>query len=118
MCIRDRIRAHDLCVISDEIYEELIYDGYEHVSIASLPGMQERTMVINGMSKAYAMTGWRIGYAAGPLEWIKVMGNVQSHATSNPNSIAQAAAVAALEGPRDDLDCMRATFEMCIRDRG
>ncbi len=60
------IRAHDLCVISDEIYEELIYDGYEHVSIASLPGMQERTMVINGMSKAYAMTGWRIGYAAGP----------------------------------------------------
>ena len=105
------IRAHDLCVISDEIYEELIYDGYEHVSIASLPGMQERTMVINGMSKAYAMTGWRIGYAAGPLEWIKVMGNVQSHATSNPNSIAQAAAVAALEGPRDDLDCMRATFD-------
>ncbi len=105
------IRAHDLCVISDEIYEELIYDGYEHVSIASLPGMQERTMVINGMSKAYAMTGWRIGYAAGPLEWIKVMGNVQSHATSNPNSIAQAAAVAALEGRRDDLDSMRATFD-------
>jgi aspartate aminotransferase len=88
---------HDLVVISDEIYEKVLYDGATHVSIASLgPDIAARTVVINGVSKAYAMTGWRIGYAAGPKELITAMGNIQSQSTSNPCSISQKAAVAAL----------------------
>ncbi len=88
---------HDLIVISDEIYEKVLYDGASHVSIASLgPEIAARTVIINGVSKAYAMTGWRIGYAAGPKELITAMANIQSQSTSNPCSIAQKAAVAAL----------------------
>ena len=88
---------HDLLVISDEIYEKVLYDGAIHVSIASLgQEIAARTVIINGVSKAYAMTGWRIGYAAGPKELITAMGNIQSQSTSNPCSIAQKAAVAAL----------------------
>lgn len=88
---------HDLLVISDEIYEKILYDGAAHVSIASLgPEIAARTVIINGVSKAYAMTGWRIGYAAGPQELITAMANIQSQSTSNPCSIAQKAAVAAL----------------------
>jgi aspartate aminotransferase len=88
---------HDLIVISDEIYEKVLYDGASHVSIASLgPEITARTVIINGVSKAYAMTGWRIGYAAGPKELITAMANIQSQSTSNPCSIAQKAAVAAL----------------------
>ena len=88
---------HDLIVISDEIYEKVLYDGATHLSIASLgPEIAARTVIINGVSKAYAMTGWRIGYAAGPKELITAMGNIQSQSTSNPCSISQKAAVAAL----------------------
>ena len=88
---------HDLVVISDEIYEKVLYDGASHVSIASLgPEIAARTVVINGVSKAYAMTGWRVGYAAGPKDLITAMGNIQSQSTSNPCSISQKAAVAAL----------------------
>jgi aspartate aminotransferase len=88
---------HDLLVISDEIYEKVLYDGTRHVSIAALgPEIAARTVVINGVSKAYAMTGWRIGYAAGPKALITAMGNIQSQSTSNPCSISQKAAVAAL----------------------
>ena len=88
---------HDLLVISDEIYEKILYDGTVHISIASLgPEIAARTVIINGVSKAYAMTGWRIGYAAGPKELITAMANIQSQSTSNPCSIAQKAAVAAL----------------------
>lgn len=88
---------HDLVIISDEIYEKLIYDGEQHVSIAALgPEIANRTIVVNGVSKAYAMTGWRIGYAAGPREVIAAMSNIQSQSTSNPTSISQKAAVAAL----------------------
>src|SRR2546422_9849248 len=84
-------------IISDEIYEKLLYDGLTHVSIASLgPEVQARTVVVNGVSKAYAMTGWRIGYAAGPKDLITAMTTVQSQSTSNPTSIAQKAAVVAL----------------------
>ncbi|MDL2206510.1 pyridoxal phosphate-dependent aminotransferase [Eubacteriales bacterium OttesenSCG-928-N13] len=87
-----------LFVISDEIYEKLIYDGLTHVSIASLNDkIKQQTIVINGHSKAYAMTGWRIGYAAGPANVIKAMSAFQSHSTSNANSIAQYAAEAALK---------------------
>lgn len=86
---------NDLFVISDEIYGELIYDDAEHVSVASFDNMLERTLIVNGASKSFAMTGWRIGFAAGPKELIKAMENLQSHTTSNPNSIAQRASVEA-----------------------
>jgi aspartate aminotransferase len=88
---------HDLIIISDEIYEKVLYDGIQHVSIAALsPEVAARTVVINGVSKAYAMTGWRIGYAAGPKALLTAMANIQSQSTSNPCSISQKAAVAAL----------------------
>ena len=90
---------HDLAIISDEIYEKIIYDGVRHISIASLgPEVAARTVIVNGVSKAYAMTGWRIGYAAGPKDVITAMANIQSQSTSNPASISQKAAVAALNG--------------------
>lgn len=88
---------HDLAVISDEIYDKIVYDGVRHCSIATLgEDIAARTVIINGVSKAYAMTGWRIGYAAGPKELITAMANIQSQSTSNPCSISQKAAVAAL----------------------
>jgi Aspartate/tyrosine/aromatic aminotransferase len=102
----------DILIISDEIYEKLIYDGAKHVSIASINDeIKKRTIVINGMSKAYAMTGWRIGYAAGEANIIKMMSNIQSHATSNPNSIAQYASVEALNGSQEEIEKMKAEFE-------
>lgn len=105
------IEEFGLVVISDEIYEKLIYDDYRHISIASLsPALKELTVIINGMSKAYAMTGWRIGYAAAPAEVAKAMVDLQSHSTSNPTSIAQAASVAALTGTQEPLKEMVAEF--------
>lgn len=102
----------NIFVISDEIYEKLIYDGATHISIASLGGeIKKRTIVVNGLSKSYAMTGWRIGYAVGPKDVVKAMTNIQSQSTSNPNSIAQKAAVAALTGPQDFVSVMRAEFD-------
>lgn len=95
--IGEFVLKHDLFLVSDEIYEKLIYDGERHVSPASLsPEIRERTIVVNGVSKAFAMTGWRIGYAAGPRPVIRAMGDLQSQSTSNPTSIAQVAALAAL----------------------
>lgn len=89
---------HDILLISDEIYEKVIYDGVKHVSIATLgPDVAAQTVVINGVSKAYAMTGWRIGFAAGPKDLLTAMANIQSQSTSNPCSISQKAAVAALK---------------------
>ena len=103
---------YDLFVISDEIYEKLIYDDVKHISIASLSEeMKNRTIVVNGVSKAYAMTGWRIGYAAAPENVSKIMSNVQSHCTSNPNSIAQYASVEALRGPQNTVELMKREFE-------
>ena len=100
----------DIFVLSDEIYSELSYKE-DHVSIACIPGMKERTVLINGFSKAYAMTGWRIGYTGSSKEIAKMMGSVQSHQTSNPNSIAQKAAVEALTGPQDSVVKMHAEFD-------
>lgn len=95
--IADVVVKHDIYVISDEIYEKLVYDGAKHVSIASLgEEIKKRTIVINGVSKAYAMTGWRIGYLACDEEIASVINNVQSHTTSNANSVAQYASIAAL----------------------
>jgi len=102
----------DLLLISDEAYETLTYDGHAHVSVASLDEeVKRRTIVVNTVSKAYAMTGWRIGYAAGPAEIIKAMGDIQGQTTSNPTSIAQKAAIAALLGPQDDVRAMLAEFD-------
>jgi aspartate aminotransferase len=104
--------AHDFYVISDEIYEKLVYDNALHISIASLSEeIRKRTIVVNGLSKSHAMTGWRLGYAAGPADVIKAMTNVQSQSTSNPTSITQKAAVEALRGPQDFISVMRAEFD-------
>ncbi len=103
---------HNLYVISDEIYEKLTYDGFTHISIASLSNeIKARTLVVNGLSKAYAMTGWRIGYTAGPKDIIRAMTNIQSQSTSNPASIAQKAAVEALTGPQDFIKTMLSEFD-------
>lgn len=102
---------NEIIVVSDEIYEKIVYDGNEHISIASLnEEIKGLTVVINGVSKAYAMTGWRIGYAAGPKEIIKIMSNIQSHATSNPNSIAQYASNAGLRGDHSFMEERRNKF--------
>lgn len=102
---------HNLFVIADEIYEKLVYDGSVHHSIAALvPELKDQTVLINGMSKAYAMTGWRIGYTASHADLAKAMSSMQSHATSNPNSIAQRASVAALNGPEEPITAMVAEF--------
>jgi aspartate aminotransferase len=99
-------------VLTDDIYEHLVYDGFDFATIAEVePGLLDRTLTMNGVSKAYAMTGWRIGYAAGPKELIKAMGTIQSQSTSNPSSISQAAAVEALNGPQDLLPSWRASFK-------
>ena len=102
---------HDFWVISDEIYDRLTY-GDKPLSIASLgPEIYDRTFTVNGCSKSYSMTGWRIGYAAGPVEIVKAMGRLQDQSTSNPTSIAQKAAVAALTGPQDVVEEMRKAFQ-------
>ncbi|MFD2045840.1 pyridoxal phosphate-dependent aminotransferase [Ornithinibacillus salinisoli] len=102
---------YGLLIISDEIYEKLIYTDDQHVSIAQLsPELKEQTVVINGLSKSHAMTGWRIGYAAGPEKIIKAMTNLASHSTSNPTSIAQYAAIAAYEEDVDSTIEMRKVF--------
>ena len=99
-------------VISDEIYEKLIYDGNEHVSIASLgEDIKAQTILVNGVSKSYAMTGWRIGYIAAPQHLVKAMTSFQSHATSNPNSIAQYAAAEALMNGKTYMREMTAEFD-------
>ncbi len=101
----------DLLIIADEIYEKLVYDGLQFVSVAALsPALKARTVVVNGMSKAYSMTGWRIGYAAGPADIIGAMGRLQSHTTSNATTVAQMAAIEALEGPQDEISRMREEF--------
>ena len=110
--IAEFAKKHDLLIISDEIYEKLIYDGEKHISIASLSeDAFERTVVINGVSKTYAMTGWRLGYMAASKEITKLMTSIQSHMTSNVNTIAQYAAIEALNGPIEDLNTMVKEFE-------
>jgi len=100
---------NDFYIISDEVYEKIIYEK-EHASIASLGNARERTIVVNGFSKTYSMTGWRIGYAAGPRNVIKAMADVQSHCTSNPTSFAQKGALAALAGPQECVEQMVGEF--------
>ncbi|MDI3538657.1 MAG: aspartate aminotransferase [Bacillota bacterium] len=103
--------ANEVVIIADEVYEKLLYDGATFTSMAALgPEVKNLTVTINGVSKTYAMTGWRIGYAAAPRELAQAMANIQSHATSNPNSIAQKAAVVALTGPQEPVQRMLDEF--------
>ncbi len=96
------MRNPQVHILSDDMYEHLVYDGFEYSTIAQVePRLYDRTLTVNGVSKAYNMTGWRIGYAGGPEALIKKMSEIQSHSTSNPSSISQAAAVAALNGPQE-----------------
>ncbi len=105
-------KKHDFFIVSDEIYGELVYDGNKHLSIANVSeDAYERTILVNGLSKTYAMTGWRIGYTASTPEIAKVMGSYQSHATSNPCSVAQFAGVEALVGSQDEIAKMREEFD-------
>ena len=109
--IADWAVKNNIFVISDELYEKLIYDGEDHISIASLnDDIKSLTILINGVSKAYAMTGWRIGYAAADEKIIKIMSNIQSHTTSNPSSISQYASVEALSGNQESLAVMKVEF--------
>ncbi|OOM16297.1 pyridoxal phosphate-dependent aminotransferase [Clostridium saccharobutylicum] len=110
--IADFAKQHNLLIVSDEIYEKLIYDGEKHISIASLnQDAYERTIVINGVSKTYAMTGWRLGYVAASEKITKLMTSIQSHMTSNVNTITQYATIEALNGPVEDLQNMINEFE-------
>jgi len=97
-------------VISDEIYEKIIY-GQDHISIGSLPDMEDRTITINGFSKAYAMTGWRLGYLAGPKEPLKWITRLLSHSVSQATTFVQRAGVAALRGPQDEIASMVAELK-------
>ena len=108
--IRDIIIKNDLYVLSDEIYGELTYTGNPHVSIASLPGMKERTVVVNGFSKAYAMTGWRLGFACGPEEIISQMVKIHQYAIMCAPTTSQYAAVEALKNGDDDVRMMRESY--------
>ncbi|MGB7270936.1 MAG: pyridoxal phosphate-dependent aminotransferase [Albidovulum sp.] len=106
------MRHPHVWIMSDDMYEHLVFDDFEFVSPAQIePGLYDRTLTCNGVSKAYAMTGWRIGYAAGPVALIKAMQTIQSQSTSNPCSIAQYAALEALNGPQDFLAGNRKTFQ-------
>ena len=110
--IAEFAKKHDLIIVSDEMYEKLVYDGEKHISIASVSDdAYERTIVINGLSKSYAMTGWRLGYCGASEKIAKLMTNIQSHMTSNVCSITQYAAVEALNGPQDKVKEMIVEFE-------
>lgn len=110
--IADVCVKHDLYIIADEIYYKLIYDGIEFTSIASLgDDVKERTLLINGVSKSYAMTGWRVGYCAANKKLAKIMGNFLSHSTGAPSTISQWASVEAINGPQEGIEDMRKAFE-------
>ena len=106
------LRHPHVWILADDIYEHLVYDGFEFTTLAQIePALYGRTLTVNGVSKAYNMTGWRIGYAGGDETLIKRMGEIQGHSTSNPSSISQAAAVGALNGPQDFMLKQRAVFQ-------
>lgn len=109
--LREFALEHDLWVLSDEIYEHLIYDGRKHISPASLPDMRERTLTVNGMSKAYAMTGWRLGYIAAPAPLMAQILKAQQHVITCASGFIQMAGVAALNGPQDCVAMMRNEYD-------
>jgi aspartate aminotransferase len=106
------LKHPDVWIFSDDIYEKLIYDGMKAVTVVEVePRLRDRTVTMNGCSKAYAMTGWRIGFAGAPVKLIKAMDKLQSQSTSNTSSISQAAAVEALAGPQESIEAMRVVYE-------
>jgi aspartate aminotransferase len=115
---RDELRAiagvlekHDCLVVADDIYEKIVYDGFQIDNIVTLcPALRDRTIIVNGVSKTYAMTGWRIGYALGPTDVIAAAAKIQSQSTSNPTSIAQWAALEAIRGPQEEIGPMVREF--------
>jgi aspartate aminotransferase len=115
---RDELRAiagvlekHDCLVVADDIYEKIVYDGFQIDNIVTLcPALRDRTIIVNGVSKTYAMTGWRIGYALGPTDVIAAAAKIQSQSTSNPTSIAQWAALEAIRGPQEEIEPMVREF--------
>jgi aminotransferase len=109
--IAELCRRHDLIVLSDEIYSELVYDDTEHASIASLPGMKERTVLLNGCSKSYAMTGFRVGYACAPVPIIEAMMKIHQYAIMCASNMSQEAAIEALENCQKEVEIMRADYE-------
>ena len=109
--VRDLAVEHDITVISDEIYQQVVYDGREPTSLGSLPGMGDRTVTLNGFSKAYAMTGWRLGYFAGPAELVEQAGTVHGHSVSCATSFVQYAGVEALRNTDETVAEMTAAFE-------
>jgi aspartate aminotransferase len=103
---------HGIWIISDEIYQNLVYDGVKAVSIVeAVPDAAAQTILVNGVAKTYAMTGWRVGWMVGPADAIKLAGNLQSHLCSNVNNVAQLAAAAALNGPQDEVEQFRQAFD-------
>jgi aspartate aminotransferase len=108
--IAELAKRHDLAVLSDEIYARILYDGTEHVSIASLPGMKQRTVVLDGLSKTYAMTGWRLGYAIVPPALRDAYGTLVINTISGATAFAQAGAIEALRGPQDEVEAMVEEF--------
>ncbi|CAM1378704.1 pyridoxal phosphate-dependent aminotransferase [Fretibacterium fastidiosum] len=109
--LADTARKHDLLVLSDEIYERLVYDGVEHVSIASLPGMKERTITLGGMSKAYSMTGWRLGYLCAPCEIVQACVRIHQYTVTCAPSFVQDASVVALRECDEDVEAMRREYQ-------
>lgn len=109
--IAEFAQERDLLVFSDEMYEKILYDGQKHTSIATLPGMADRTLVFNGLSKAYAMTGWRLGYVAGPREFLEQIEKVHSHSVTCATSFVQKAGVVALNGPQEFIGLMVSAWD-------
>jgi aspartate aminotransferase len=106
------LEKHHCLILSDDIYEKIVYDDFRiHNILALCPALRERTIIVNGVSKTYAMTGWRIGYALGPAPVIAAAAKIQSQSTSNPTSIAQAAALEAISGPQNDIETMMQEFK-------
>lgn len=105
------LEGHDCTIVSDDVYEKMVYDGFQFHSLPAVsPALKERVIIVNSVSKTYAMTGWRIGYAVGPAGVISAAAKIQSQCTSNPTSIAQAAALEAIRGPQDDVETMVREF--------
>jgi aspartate aminotransferase len=105
------LEQHNCLIISDDIYEKIVYDNFRVENLVALsPALRDRTIIVNGVSKTYAMTGWRIGYALGPTDVISAAGKIQSQSTSNPASMAQAAALEAISGPQDEVLSMVLAF--------
>ncbi len=108
----DVVRRHDVWLVIDEIYADLVYDHFKYVSAPALaPDLRDRIVIVDGVSKSFAMTGWRIGWSVAPAALAKAIETIQGQSTTNATAVAQQAALAALNGPRDALDAMRATFE-------